>query len=76
MLVVPADRPVTIPVVPVTVATVDAELDHVPPLMLLASVVNAPGHILSVPVIAAAGFTVIVLCENAISPHASVAVTV
>lgn len=61
MLVVPADSPVTIPVVPVTVATVEAELDHVPPLILLASVVNAPGHMLIVPVIAAAGFTVMVL---------------
>ena len=49
---VPADTPVTIPVTDPTVAIPDDPELHVPPAIVLSSVVVSPTHTLMVPVIA------------------------
>ena len=60
MLVVPAATPDTMPVVEPIVATPVALLLHVPPAVLLASVIVRPTQTLVAPVIAESAFTVIV----------------
>lgn len=58
---VPAAMPDTIPDAGPIVATPGNELDHVPPDGVDESVLDAPGHMLSVPVIGVgAGFIVTV----------------
>jgi hypothetical protein len=74
--VVPADIPVTIPVVEPISAIVGKSLLHVPPEGDPVSVVVASSHTVVVPVIVAAGFTVtsIVLIQLVISLYVIVAV--
>lgn len=55
---VPAAMPVTTPVDGATVATSRLPLLHVPPGMVLLSVVVAPSHTLATPVDEGVGFTV------------------
>ena len=59
MLVVPAVRPLTTPLV-LTVPTAVLLLLHVPPVVALASAVVLPTHTLEVPVIGVTPFTVTV----------------
>lgn len=59
IVVLPADTPCTVPVVASILPTVGVLLLHVPPVVLLLSVVVAPWHTVNTPVIAAGtGFTV------------------
>jgi len=51
IVAVPADIPVTTPVEDPTVATEVAELDHVPPVVVLVQVWDEPTQIGVVPVI-------------------------
>jgi hypothetical protein len=63
-MVVPADMPVTTPVVAMVPTAVVPD-DHVPPVVVVASVVVAPVHTCNVPVMAAgAAETVTVLVEK------------
>ena len=52
MLAEPAETPVTMPEIP-TVATLPSLLDHVPPVLAVASVVELPSHTVAVPVMLA-----------------------
>ena len=70
MTVVPAATPVTMPVEP-TLAVPGARLAHTPPPVPSASVVVAPTHTLSVPVIAA-GSGLMVMFLTAKQPVLSV----
>ena len=66
----PVFTPVTMPEVP-TVATVVLLLLHMPPGVLLASVVVAPGHTFIVPVIGVAvgaGVTILVTVAMPVQP--------
>ena len=52
-MVVPAETPVTAPVVEFTIATPVLVLDQTPPLVASANAVDEPAHTANVPVIAA-----------------------
>ena len=71
MVTVPADPPVTIPVLAPALAMVVLLLLHVPPVVVLLSVVVEPIHTEDVPLIAAGnGFTVMVFVT--LAPQMSV----
>lgn len=60
MTAVPGEIPVTMPVLKPIISIVGLLLLHIPPAVISLSVVDAPGHIVVLPVIVAGtGFTVI-----------------
>jgi hypothetical protein len=67
MVVVLATTPVTMPVDAPTVAMDVLLLDHVPPLVVSASVVVDPTHMLMVPVIAATEQEDVFTCAHHVS---------
>ena len=73
---VPAETPVTTPVVDPAAAIAVLLLAHVPPVMASLRVIVLPVQTVLGPVTGATGFTVMVLVVEVTSPHASVAVTV
>ena len=67
MVSTPTARPVTTP--PVVMVAIEALLvDHVPPLVASASVVEDPKHILVVPVIAAGFPNTVTPTETGVQP--------
>ena len=74
MVAVPWAIPVTTPVVLPTVATDGVLLVHVPPIVVLVTVVVEPIHIGATPKIGAAGGTTVTISVTNVDPHVFVTI--